>query len=379
MDHAALGEVEVVLQRLVAALRNVDLPRHAARFKPRGEVHGGTPQIVAELLAANHAGHHGAAVDADADGAFGADLAIDDGDGLQQLERHLGDRDGMIVPGDGQAADHHVAVADGFDFLETVALDQAVEGSENLIEHGHQFARVRAAGELREPHQIGEHHGDRRVIIRDGSLATLEPVGDGARENVQQQTLGLFLFKLEQLLLALQFLQPHAVQVAQAFFLQRRHHARAQQHGIERLGQIILRADLDALHRVVKLLRTRDDDDRHRARERVALDGVEHLQAVQLGHLHVEQHEVKFPRANQVQRLTSVGGLGDVPHADLVERADKQAAQRAAVINHQHHGGLRGILHGRLGRRRGAVRSATAPDHEHCVAFVVVAHARVRK
>ena len=54
-------------------------------------------------------------------------------------------------------------------------------------------------------------------------------------------------------------------------------------------------------------------------------------------------------------------------------------AQRAAVSNHQHHGGLRGILHGRLRRRRGAVRSTTAPDHEHCVAFVVVAHARVRK
>ena len=85
-------------------------------------------------------------------------------------------------------------------------------------------------------------------------------------------------------------LQVGLFQVAQPLLLQARIEARAQQHRVEGLGQIVFRAHLDAAHRVVDLVDRGNHDDRDIAQVGVALDSLQHLEAVQPGHDDVEQH-----------------------------------------------------------------------------------------
>ena len=78
--------------------------------------------------------------------------------------------------------------------------------------------------------------------------------------------------------------------VAQPLLLEARADARLQQHRIDRLVQVVLGAELDAAHDVVDAFERRGDDDRQVAQLQVGHQLLEHLEAVHLRHLHVEQH-----------------------------------------------------------------------------------------
>ncbi len=73
------------------------------------------------------------------------DRSLDLPDGGGQLERHLGDALRVVVRSFGQAADDHVRVADGLDLLQPVALDEGIEGREDVVQHADQLGRLRAS------------------------------------------------------------------------------------------------------------------------------------------------------------------------------------------------------------------------------------------
>src|SRR5215813_12975920 len=65
LDHAARLEHVFVLELLVDRARHLDGVGHADRFHAARQVHRVAPQVVDVLALADHAGHYGAAVDAD--------------------------------------------------------------------------------------------------------------------------------------------------------------------------------------------------------------------------------------------------------------------------------------------------------------------------
>ena len=98
------------------------------------------------------------------------------------------------------------------------------------------------------------------------------------------------------------FAQVLELDVAQPFLLEAGANARPQQHGIERLGQVILRAALDAPHHARHVVERRDHDDRNVTRGGIGLQAFEHRQSIEVGHEHVEQHEVEARRPHLSQR-----------------------------------------------------------------------------
>ena len=87
----------------------------------------------------------GPRVDADADAERLAAARRDLGDDVEHVERHLGDRLGVIGARLRQPAGDHVAVADRLDLLEAVLLGEVVERAEQLVEHADDRARAAAA------------------------------------------------------------------------------------------------------------------------------------------------------------------------------------------------------------------------------------------
>ncbi len=101
--------------------------------------------------------------------------------------------------------------------------------------------------------------------VGDGGLALAHARDDALRQDVEEKRLGARLLPLQigdELLLA----------VAQPFLFQRGADARAQQDRIERLGQIVLGAGLDAAHHAVELVERRNHDDRNVAGMRRRLE-----------------------------------------------------------------------------------------------------------
>ena len=76
--------------------------------------------------------------------------------------------------------------------------------------------------------------------------------------------------------------------------------------GLNGFEQIIDRAELDAAHHAVHLVERRDHDDREIAQPGLILQPGEHLIAVHLRHLHVEQDEVEGFALEPRDRLLAV-------------------------------------------------------------------------
>ena len=95
--------------------------------------------------------------------------------------------------------------------------------------------------------------------------------------------------------------------IAQALLLQARAHPRAQQHRVEGLGEIVLRAQLDAADHRVHLVERRDHQDGDVAQLGVRLELAQHLGAALARHQHVEQDEVEGARAERLEGLVPAG------------------------------------------------------------------------
>ena len=96
--------------------------------------------------------------------------------------------------------------------------------------------------------------------------------------------------------------------VAQALLLEAGADARLQQHRVDRLVQVVLGAQLDAAHDVVQALERRGHDHRQVAQRAVGDELLEHLEAVHLRHLDVEQQQVEGLAAQHLERDAAVLG-----------------------------------------------------------------------
>ena len=91
----------------------------------------------------------------------------------------------------------HVAIADGLDLLEPVAFREVVEATEQVIEVADHFGGRETLRPGCEVDHVGEQDRGRPELVRDRLGLGLQPVGDRAREDVEQEVLGLRLLQPE--------------------------------------------------------------------------------------------------------------------------------------------------------------------------------------
>ena len=103
----------------------------------------------------------------------------------------------------------------------------------------------------------------------------------------------------------------------------------------ERLGDVVVGAELEADHLVDLGVLGREHDDRHAG---LGPDDPAHLDARQLRQHQVEQDEVRPLGAEQRERLAAVGG-GDGPVPLELERLDQGLAERGLVVHDEDRAG----------------------------------------
>ena len=104
-------------------------------------------------------------------------------------------------------------------------------------------------------------------------------------------------------------------------------HPRVNHREVERLGDVVVRAQLEGPdHILVAVARSRHDDRQLGERARAAQLG-EHLEAVHPGHHHVEEHEIEGLGGDQRQGGGSVRG-----DRDRVAAPGQPARQHVAVV-----------------------------------------------
>ena len=111
--------------------------------------------------------------------------------------------------------------------------------------------------------------------------------------------------------------------------------AGAQEHRVDWLAQIVLRAELDAANDVLQSLDGRRDDDGHVAQVRVGDDLFEDLEAVHLRHLDVEQDEVEGLAPQPVEGDPSVLGKLDAMALRLDAAGEQEPVHLVVVDNEQ--------------------------------------------
>ena len=95
--------------------------------------------------------------------------------------------------GDGDPGGHHVAVTDRLDLFELVPLGQGVEVAEQVVEEADHLGGRQPLRARREIDQVGEQDGRGGELVGDGLGFRLELLGDGPRQDVEEQVLGAIL------------------------------------------------------------------------------------------------------------------------------------------------------------------------------------------
>ena len=89
-----------------------------------------------------------------------------------------------------EAGRRHVAVADGLDLLDAVALAQPVEDADQLIEEIDDLLGRQVMRRFGEADEIGEHHAERLDAIGDALLARFQALGDRRRHDRADERVG---------------------------------------------------------------------------------------------------------------------------------------------------------------------------------------------
>ena len=217
-----------------------------------------------------------------------------------------------------------------------------------LAEHAHHLFRLGRLGEGGEPAQVEEHHGDVAPVALERILGAAgdDQLGELWREEALEPAQALELGHL-----LLHPMLERVVQLAQLvvkrFDAEQRAHPGEQLRLIDRLGQEVVGASLDALHALLGGIERGDHHDRQHGRGRVVANLPAHLVAAHLRHHHVEQHQVGVLALDDGQRLGAR------------RRGDRAIALGREQIGQELHV-LRGVVHDEDGR--GHRRPATAPS-----------------
>ncbi len=80
--------------------------------------------------------------------------------------------------------------------------------------------------------------------------------------------------------------------VLQPLEMKLRAHARGEHFKLRRLGDVVVRTEVQPAHNVVRLVERGEHDHRHPGSGRLGTQRLEHFQPVHAGHHHVQQNEV---------------------------------------------------------------------------------------
>jgi hypothetical protein len=119
---------------------------------------------------------------------------------LEHVQRHERERASMVGAWRRNARGDHVAIADGLDLLEPVPLGKVVEMTEQMIEVADHLGGRETLRPRSEVDDVREQDRGRPELIRDRLGLGLQPVGDRARQDVEQEVLGLRLLPPERAL-----------------------------------------------------------------------------------------------------------------------------------------------------------------------------------
>src|SRR5207245_7026330 len=81
--------------------------------------------------------------------------------------------------------------------------------------------------------------------------------------------------------------------IVESLFLETSTDPGLKKHWVERLGEVVLGAELDAPHHTVDLVERRDHENRDIAKHGIGLQLLEHGVPVEIRHHHVEQDEIE--------------------------------------------------------------------------------------
>ena len=191
-------------------------------------------------------------------------------------------------------------------------LDEPADRLVELAEHAHQLLGLDRVGEARPAAEVGEDH--RHLTAVTGEDRLVAGGDDGLGELRREEPLEL-LHAVELLELGLHALLERAVQlrdlVVVALDPEQRANAGEELVVVERLRDEVVRAGLDRLRLLGPLARRQHDHRQHGrvlARSELPAD----LEAVELRHHDVEQHEVRARRPCDLERLPAVARRDDL-------------------------------------------------------------------
>ncbi len=107
--------------------------------------------------------------------------------GLGDIDREIRHTLEVVRVPDRHTADDHVGVADRLDLFQVARIDQGVEHAEHLVKEPNELLGIHRARHRREPDDVCEEQRDVLVAVGDEPLTRADPVGDGLREDVEQQ------------------------------------------------------------------------------------------------------------------------------------------------------------------------------------------------
>ena len=226
----------------------------------------------------------------------------------------------MIVHRHGRAERGHHAVTQVVDERAAVVEDRVGHQPQVPVEHLDHLIDGERLRERREPAEVSEEDGPGQRLGRDrGSAvgAVEQRADDRLRHEPGEDA-------------------PHALlfQVVQQLAVQPRVHPRAQDHRIERLGQEVLGAHLDAPDHALGVVDAADHDHRQMAQRVVALDALEHLDAVHARHDQVQQDDVGWVFGEHGERGGAVTGRGR-PMPLVFEGGGEESTVQRVVVDHQ--------------------------------------------
>ena len=129
-----------------------------------------------------------------------------------------------------------------------------------------------------------------------------------------------------------------ALEVVEPSLGQPRVDPRPEDHGVERLREVVVGPRLDAADDALDLVDGGDHDHRHVTPAGCRLEPLEDRDPVELGHDDVEEHDVDRPLGEQLERLRSVR-RGAHRVAVLLEEASEQLPAGAVVVGDEDRAG----------------------------------------
>ena len=183
---------------------DLDSSRHTRGLHARRHVYRVAPDVIGKLVLADDPRSDGPTADAHPQRQLQAPLGVELVEDVEEVSRKVHKLGGMVGPGCGHSARHHVGIPDGLDLLEPARSDGFVEGHEHTVEHLDGLRCRLLRRQSREAHEIAKQHRRFWNFVGDDARLGLESFCHRRRQNVEQQRLRLGKGTLQRLVRALE-------------------------------------------------------------------------------------------------------------------------------------------------------------------------------